>query len=269
MKPHSSTQFESDANWKFHYETTGPEILNDLEKIHLSPDYFVTGWGSGGTFTGAAKFLKENSPHTKIVLAEPETANLVRSGMKTVRHEDGTPMISHPAFRGHPIQGMFDHVNKIPYFVNIRTNCMKSLPALIEFYVACSGWAPDFIPLVLEKGLEEKLHDTLIDIPSGVAIKMSQALAKNEGIFTGVSGGASMWAAVQIARKAPEGSVIVTMLPDTAERYLSTPLFSKINSDMSEDEYGIARSTPSWILDPPAPAVEQKSGFGMLCCGRK
>mmetsp|Transcript_10410 Transcript_10410/g.22177 ORF Transcript_10410/g.22177 Transcript_10410/m.22177 type:complete len:381 (+) Transcript_10410:103-1245(+) len=228
-------QFESDANWKFHYETTGPEILNDLEKIHQSPDYFVTGWGSGGTFTGAAKYLKENSPHTKIVLAEPETANLVRSGMKTVRHEDGTPMISHPAFRGHPIQ----------------------------------GWAPDFIPLVLEKGLGMNLHDTLIDIPSGVAIKMSQALAKNEGIFTGVSGGASMWAAVQIARKAPEGSVIVTILPDTAERYLSTPLFSKINSDMSEDEYEIARSTPSWILDPPAPAVEQKSGLSMLCCGRK
>ena len=207
-------QFETDANWKFHYDTTGPEICNDLKSIGTKLDYYVTGYGTGGTFHGAGKYIKENSPDTKIVLAEPGAANLLGSGIKTERNDDGSPAGSHPAFAAHPIQ----------------------------------GWTPDFIPLVLEKGLG--LQDEMIEIPDGAAVQTSQALARNEGILTGISGGATMWAAIETAKKAPEGSTIVAMLPDTGERYLSTPLFASINADMNEEELEIARSTPNFILEP-------------------
>lgn len=109
---------------------------------------------------------------------------------------------------------------------------------------------PDFIPLVLEKGLG--LQDEMVEIPDGAGVAMSQSLARNEGILTGISGGATMWAAVETAKKAPEGSVLVAMLPDTGERYLSTPLFASIAADMNEEELEIARSTPSFILEPVA-----------------
>ncbi|KAL3809333.1 hypothetical protein ACHAXA_003222 [Cyclostephanos tholiformis] len=209
-------QFETDANWKFHYETTGPEIINDLKAGGINLDYWVTGYGTGGTFHGAGKYIKENSPNTKIILAEPGAANIVGSGIKTDRNPDGSPVSSHPAFAPHPIQ----------------------------------GWTPDFIPLVLEKGLDLNLDEEMLEIPDGAAVAMSQALARNEGILTGISGGASMWAAVETAKNAPEGSVIVAMLADTGERYLSTPLFADIAADMNEEELEIARSTPSWILEP-------------------
>lgn len=207
-------QFETDANWKFHYETTGPEIVNDMANLKL--DYWVTGYGTGGTFHGAGKYIKEHSPNTKIILAEPGAAAIVGSGIKTERNADGSPQASHPAFQSHPIQ----------------------------------GWTPDFIPLVLEKGLDLNLHDELVNIPDGAGVSMAQSLAKNEGILTGISGGATMWAAVETAKHAPEGSVLVAMLPDTGERYLSTPLFASISAEMNEEELAIARSTPSWILEP-------------------
>jgi len=92
----------------------------------------------------------------------------------------------------------------------------------------------------------------MVEIPDGAAVGMSQSLARNEGILTGISGGATMWAAVETAKKAPEGSVLVAMLPDTGERYLSTPLFASINADMDEEELEIARSTPNFILEPVA-----------------
>jgi len=209
-------QFETDANWKFHYETTGPEICNDLKSIGSNLDYYVTGYGTGGTFHGASKYIKENSPNTKVILAEPGAANLIGSGIQTDRNEDGSPAGSHPAFAAHPIQ----------------------------------GWTPDFIPLVLEKGLG--LQDEMVEIPDGAGVETSQALARNEGILTGISGGATMWAAIETAKKAPEGSVIVAMLPDTGERYLSTPLFASIDAEMNEEELEIARSTPSFILEPSA-----------------
>eukprot|EP00538_Stauroneis_constricta_P008913 CAMPEP_0119563468 /NCGR_PEP_ID=MMETSP1352-20130426/23511_1 /TAXON_ID=265584 /ORGANISM="Stauroneis constricta, Strain CCMP1120" /LENGTH=390 /DNA_ID=CAMNT_0007612069 /DNA_START=65 /DNA_END=1237 /DNA_ORIENTATION=- len=206
-------QFETDANWKFHELTTGPEILNDMGDTKL--DYWVTGYGTGGTYHGAGKYIKEKSPDTKIVLAEPEAANLLASGIATERNDDGSPNGSHPAFSAHPIQ----------------------------------GWTPDFIPLVLEKGEELNLKDEYVAIPDGVAVEMAQSLAKNEGILTGISGGATMWAAVETAKNAPEGSVLVAMLPDTGERYLSTPLFASISADMNEEEMEIAKSTPSYILE--------------------
>jgi len=209
-------QFETDANWKFHEATTGPEILNDLNTIDAKLTHWVTGYGTGGTFHGVAKYLKANSPDTKIVLAEPAGAALLESGIATERNADGSPNGSHPAFAAHPIQ----------------------------------GWTPDFIPLVLEKAMDQNLMDDYIGIPDGAGVETAQALARNEGILTGISGGATMWAAIETAKKAPEGSVIVCMLPDTGERYLSTPLFASIDADMNEEELEIARSTPNFILEP-------------------
>jgi len=211
-------QFETEANWKIHEATTGPEILNDLKCIDKKLDYWVTGYGTGGTFHGTGKYIKANSPDTKIVLAEPGAAALVDSGIATERNADGSPNGSHPAFAAHPVQ----------------------------------GWTPDFIPLVLEQGLnlETKLMDDYVSIPDGAAVKTTQDLARNEGILTGISGGATVYAAIETAKKAPEGSIIVCMLPDTGERYLSTPLFASIEADMNEEELKIARSTPSHVLEP-------------------
>jgi len=90
----------------------------------------------------------------------------------------------------------------------------------------------------------------MVEIPDGAAISTSKSLARNEGILTGISGGATMWAAIETAKKAPEGSIVVAMLPDTGERYLSTPLYAGITAEMNEEELAIARSTPSWILEP-------------------
>eukprot|EP00536_Pseudo-nitzschia_multiseries_P006611 jgi/Psemu1/239519/estExt_Genewise1.C_1430070 len=211
-------QFETEANWKFHEATTGPEILNDLKCIDAKLDYWVTGYGTGGTFHGTGKYLKEHSPDTKIVLAEPEVAALIDSGIPTSRKDDGSPDGSHPAFAAHPVQ----------------------------------GWTPDFIPLVLEQGLnlETKLMDEYVAIPDGAAVATAQTLARQEGILTGISGGATVWAALETAKKAAEGSTVVCMLPDTGERYLSTPLFASIDADMNEEELEIARSTPSHVLEP-------------------
>ena len=179
-------------------------------------DYWVTGYGTGGTFHGAAKYIKSKSPDTTVVLAEPGAAALIDSKIPTERNPDGSPAGSHPAFAAHPIQ----------------------------------GWTPDFIPLVLEKGMSLDLMDEYVAIPDGAAVETAQLLARNEGILTGISGGATAWAAIETAKKAPEGSVIVCMLPDTGERYLSTPLFASIDADMNEEELEIARSTPSHILEP-------------------
>jgi len=211
-------QFETEANWKFHEATTGPEIINDIKAAGAKLDYWVTGYGTGGTYHGAGKYIKATSPDTKIVLAEPGAAALIDSGIKTERNADGSPKGTHPAFAAHPIQ----------------------------------GWTPDFIPLVLEQGMSIDLMDDYVQIPDGAAVEISQALAQKEGILTGISGGATMYAAIETAKSAPKGSVIVAMLPDTGERYLSTPLFANIDADMNDAELEIARSTPSWVLEPSA-----------------
>jgi len=209
-------QFETEANWKFHEATTGPEILNDFKDKPL--DYWVTGYGTGGTFHGVGKYIKANRPDVKIVLAEPSAAALLDSGIATERNSDGSPKSTHPAFAPHPIQ----------------------------------GWTPDFIPKVLEDGNKLNLMDEYVGIPDGVAVETSQLLARTQGILTGISGGATMWAAIETAKKAPEGSTILAMLPDTGERYLSTPLFSSIAADMNDEELEIAKSTPSHQLLPVA-----------------
>jgi len=206
-------QFENEANWKFHEATTGPEILTDFSGKKL--DYWVTGYGTGGTFNGAGRALKKERPDLKIILAEPEDAGLLASGIPTERLADGAPAGSHPAFKPHPIQ----------------------------------GWTPDFIPKVLDDA-PDQLNDELVPIPAASAIATAKALAAKEGLLTGISGGGTMWAALETAKTAPEGSVILAMLPDTGERYLSTPLFADIEADMNEEELEIATSTPSFQLVP-------------------
>jgi len=218
-------QFETVVNAKFHELTTGPEILADFKDQRL--DYFVLGYGTGGTFAGASKAIKAARPDVKICLAEPDTAPLVQSGVKSERNPDGSASGSHPAFRAHPIQ----------------------------------GWTPDFVPKVLEDGLATIPHDEYMAIPGPAALDTARRLATTQGILTGISGGGSMWAAIEMAKKAPEGSVLVCMLPDTGERYLSTPLFEGILAEMNLSEQEIFDSTPVAVKRISTP-VAVKS----LCC---
>jgi cysteine synthase len=166
-------QFENPANPAYHRNTTGPEILIDFAGKRL--DAFVTGWGTGGTMTGAGEMIKLARPETKVIVAEPAAASLLAGN----------------AFAPHKIQ----------------------------------GWTPDFIPKVLKR----EVADRLLPVADGDAIAASRSLAQKEGIFTGISGGATFSAALQVAREAPNGAVILAMLPDTGERYLSTALFEGIN----------------------------------------
>ncbi|CAE7945210.1 cysK [Symbiodinium sp. KB8] len=205
-------QFENEANARFHYESTGHEILHDFQGERL--DYFVAGYGTGGTFAGVGKAIREQRPSVKLCLAEPMESPMLRSGMATERHEDGSPVTSHPAFKIHPIQ----------------------------------GWAPDFIPKIVEDAELSPGYDQVVPIPSSGSADMSRKLATTQGIFTGYSGGASVLAAVQVAQDAPEGSVVLTVVADTGERYLSTPLFSQVSADMNEEELEISRSTASFQL---------------------
>lgn len=205
-------QFENEANAAFHAATTGPEILADFAGQRL--DYYVLGYGTGGTFAGAGGVIKAKRPEVKLVLAEPEAAGLLASGIPTERNADGSAVGSHPAFKPHPIQ----------------------------------GWTPDFIPKILEEGVKAQPYDEFIPVPGQAAIETAQALARTQGILTGISGGASMYAAIEMAKKAPEGSVLVAMLADTGERYLSTPLFESIQADMNDEELAISRSTPNFQL---------------------
>jgi cysteine synthase A len=205
-------QFETEVNAKIHENTTGREILADFDGDRL--DYWVTGYGTGGTVTGVARALRDKRPDTKIILSEPANAQLLGSGQDQERTEDGAPASSHPAFEPHPIQ----------------------------------GWTPDFIPLVLQESIDNAYYDDVIPVPGPVGMEWSQKLAREEGILTGVSGGASFAVAMQVAEKADPGSVILCMLPDTAERYLTSPLFESIEEDMTEEEVTLSLSTPSFHM---------------------
>merc|ERR1712039_480459 len=182
-------------------------------------DYWVTGYGTGGTFQGAGKVIKAARPDVKIILSEPKAAPLITSGTKQERKEVlgvyGAPASGHPAWTAHPIQ----------------------------------GWTPNFIPKVCEDGLNLKLEDEIILVDGPEAIATSKQLAQKEGIFCGISGGATVATALKVCKKAPQGSTVLAMIPDTAERYLSTPLFAEIDSEMDSSELEIAKSTPSAILE--------------------
>jgi len=205
-------QFETPANAKIHENTTAREILADFAGQQL--DYWVTGYGTGGTISGVARALRKEWPDTKIILSEPANAQIVGSGRAQGRNDDGSPAESHPAFEPHPIQ----------------------------------GWTPDFIPLVLQESIDKGYYDELIPVPGPVGIEWSKKLAQKEGIFTGISGGAAFAIAMQIAEKAKPGSVILCMLPDTGERYLSSPLFEGIAEDMTEEEKALSLSTPGFHM---------------------
>ena len=205
-------QFETSANADIHESTTGQEILNDFVGKKL--DFFVTGYGTGGTVTGVARVLRKHSPETKIILSEPDVAPIVGSNHAQERNESGEPTVSHPYFQPHPIQ----------------------------------GWTPDFIPLVLQESIDNKLFDKLLPVGGKDSIYWSKQLATKEGIFTGVSGGASLAVAIDVAKNAKKGSVILAMLPDTGERYLSTPLFDDIETEMSDEEIVLSKSTPGFQM---------------------
>ena len=205
-------QFETPANAKIHENTTANEIIADFKGKKL--DYWVTGYGTGGTISGVARVLRAKSPATKIILTEPANAQLVGSGKAQSRAADGSPNAGHPAFEAHPIQ----------------------------------GWTPNFIPLVLQEAIDKKYYDQLIPIAGAAGIEWSKKLAASEGIFTGISGGASFAVAMQVAEKAAAGSTILCMLPDTGERYLSSPLFEKIPDVMSEEERALSLSTPGFHM---------------------
>jgi cysteine synthase len=201
-------QFETAANAAIHEATTAREIINDFEGSRL--DWFVTGYGTGGTVAGVGRVLRKERPETKIVLCEPVNAQLVGSGKPQERGPDGSPAVGHPAWEAHPIQ----------------------------------GWTPDFIPYVLQEAIDKHLYDQLTPVAGAEGIKWAKALAQKEGIFTGISGGSTFAVAHDIATKAPAGSVILAMLPDTGERYMTTPLFDGIEADMNADEIAISKSTP-------------------------
>ena len=173
-------QFENPANPAYHRNTTGPEILRDFAGKPL--DYFVTGWGTGGTMSGASQMIKVARPEVNVVAVEPENAAL----------------LSGAEWQPHKIQ----------------------------------GWTPDFVPGVLDRDV----FDQLVLVSDEEAIKTAQLLAAEEGIFCGISAGGTMAAAFKIAEQAEPGATLLVMLPDTGERYLSSPLFADI-SEESDDQW--------------------------------
>jgi cysteine synthase len=165
-------QFENPANPAYHRQTTGPEILSDFAGRRL--DVFVTGWGTGGTLTGAGEMIRLARPEVEIVVTEPA----------------GAALLAGAEFKPHKIQ----------------------------------GWTPDFVPAVLNRSVPHRN----VPVTDDESIAASRALARNEGIFCGISSGGTFAAALKVAETAPEGSVILAMLPDTGERYLSTALFEGV-----------------------------------------
>ncbi|HEY4956011.1 MAG TPA: cysteine synthase A [Gemmatimonadaceae bacterium] len=203
-------QFENEANADMHSRTTAKEILADFAGQRL--DYWVTGFGTGGTLKGVGRVLAKERPETKIVLAEPADAPMVTSGTKQERNADDSPASRHPAWKPHPIQ----------------------------------GWSPDFIPKLTGDAVDAGLVDRVITVAGADAMRSSRELAQREGILVGTSAGASFFAALQVSKDAQKGSTILCMLPDTGERYLSTPLFGDILPDMNDEERTIAQSTPTF-----------------------
>jgi cysteine synthase A len=214
-------QFENEANADFHSRTTAREIVSDFTGERL--DYWVTGFGTGGTLKGVARVLAKERPETRIVLAEPADAPIVSSGTPQERNPDGSPASRHPAWKPHPIQ----------------------------------GWSPDFLPKLAGDAVEAGQVHRIVTVPKEDAMRWSRQLAAQEGIFVGISAGGTFAAAMEVAGGAAKGSTILCMLPDTGERYLTTPLFADIPTDMTPEEAAILQSTATFADKPagvPAPA---------------
>jgi cysteine synthase len=202
-------QFENEANADMHTRTTAQEILADFKGERL--DYWVTGYGTGGTLKGVARVLAKERPETKVVVCEPADAPLLTSGQEQARHPDGSPSAPHAAFKPHPMQ----------------------------------GWTPDFIPKLTADAMKGTKIDRVLTVAAPDALRCSRELAQKEGIFVGISAGGTLAGALQVCREAPRGANVLCMLPDTGERYLSTPLFADVPADMTPEELELSRSTPS------------------------
>src|SRR6266705_6809015 len=190
-------QFENEANADYHSRTTAREIVNDFAGERL--DYWVTGFGTGGTLKGVGRVLAKERPEVKVILSEPADAPMVTSKTPQERNADGSPKSRHPSWKPHPIQ----------------------------------GWSPDFIPKLTGDALDLDFVDQVVTISAPVAMQYSRQLAQKEGIFVGVSAGATFAAALEVGTGAPNATTILGILPDTGERYLSTPLFGDILAEMN------------------------------------
>jgi cysteine synthase A len=208
-------QFENEANAQAHTRTTAREILDDFEGEPLHA--FVSGFGTGGTLLGVARGLKAADPRIRIIAAEPDNSPVLGSGIPQPRDAQGQPNASHPYFRPHLMQ----------------------------------GWSPDFVSRLTEDAMAEKLVDEIVPVDGNESLRLARALATQEGIFVGTSSGATLAAALTVAKRSAPGSNIVCMLPDTGERYLSTPLFEGIGEDMNDEEIELSRSTPGYRFDAP------------------
>ena len=203
-------QFENEANPDMHSRTTAREIIDAFAGERL--DYWVTGFGTGGTLKGVARVLRKERPETKVVVCEPQDAQILASGVAQARNADGSAASGHPAWKPHPMQ----------------------------------GWTPDFIPKLTGDAVDMKLIHRVLPIANAEAMRCSKDLARQEGIFVGITSGATLAGALHIAKEAPRGATILAMLPDTGERYLSTPLFADIPAEMTEAEMEVSRSTPNY-----------------------
>jgi len=209
-------QFENEANPDMHSRTTAREIVNDFKGGKL--DYWVTGFGTGGTLKGVARVLAKEMPDTKIVLCEPADAPMLSSHSPQERNPDGSPAKPNAAFKPHPMQ----------------------------------GWSPDFIPKITADAVDMGVISRIITIAGPDAMKCSRDLAQKEGIFVGITSGATFAGALEVCKGAKPGDTVLCMLPDTGERYLSTPLFGDIAADMTEEELKISNSTPNNRMPPKA-----------------
>ena len=212
-------QFENPVAAEVHERTTAREILDAFADTTL--DYWVSGFGSGGTFTGVSRALRAESPHTRIVLCEPDNSAMIGSGIAQARTQDGEPSESHPRFRPHIMQ----------------------------------GWTPDFIPALAQEFVDEKRYDIALPIAGEEALQCAKDLARKEGILAGITAGAAVAGALQFAKTAPGGSNILCMIPDTGERYLSTVLFEDVPAEMTDEEMEIANSTVVTSFESPEAAA--------------
>ena len=203
-------QFENEANADMHSRTTAREIVDDFAGQRL--DYWVTGFGTGGTLKGVSRVLAKERPDTRIVVCEPADAPMLTQGAVQERNADGTPAKANASFKPHPMQ----------------------------------GWSPDFVPKLTGDVVASGLISRILTIAGADAMRCSRELAQKEGIFVGITAGATFAGALQVCRDAAPGSAVLCMLPDTGERYLSTPLFADIAADMTEEEIAISRSTPGY-----------------------
>ena len=201
-------QFENEANPDIHSRTTAREIIDDFAGRDLHS--WVTGYGTGGTLKGVARVLRTESPKTRIVVCEPTDAAMLSSHEPQAREPDGSPAAGHPAWHPHPMQ----------------------------------GWAPDFIPKLTGDVVDAHHIDEVLTIAGPDALQCSRDLAAKEGIFVGITAGATFAGALKVAASAPPGANILCMLPDTGERYLSTPLFADVPVEMTEEELAILKSSP-------------------------